>query len=438
MRWTFDEAQRFAYGFIRPTRRPIDRQRPARARRLLALAGLRPSIRVVQVVGTKGKGSTSALLAAALQAQGLRVGLYTSPHLQHLTERVRIDGAPIAPQVLADHLQALEAACRAVPDLAFTEVMLAAALRAFQQAGVDWAVMEAHLGGRYDATQALQPDLCLVTTLGHDHTDLLGESLAEIAWHKAGALRPGVPALSAPQPPQAAAVLREEALRVGAPLTFVGEDTGADWPYEALPPSLEGQAIRQGGRLWRCGLIGAHQASNLALAVAALESLAQGGLAWTPAQAQIGLQGTRWPGRFERAADDPPLILDGAHNPESAQALAEALRALYPGRPVGLIYGAKPSKDSAAMLGALLPLAGAVWMIAPQPTEADSRPADAPALAELARSLGYAGLLATPATLAETLEQARRWAGQAQGVALLCGSLYLVGEARAILGLDTA
>lgn len=135
---------------------------------------------------------------------------------------------------------------------------------------------------------------------------------------------------------------------------------------------------------------------------------------------------------------DPPLILDGAHNPESAQALADALRALYPERPVGFIYGAKPSKDSASILRALLPLAQVVWMIAPQPTEADSRAADAQALAALAQSLGHAGLLATPHTLVEALRAARAWAEQAEGVIVLCGSLYLVGEARSILGLDVA
>jgi dihydrofolate synthase/folylpolyglutamate synthase len=275
----------------------------------------------VHVAGTNGKGSTAAICEAILRADGRRVGLYTSPHLSRFTERVRIDGAEIS---RAEITGFVDEAFAAGPELTFFEVVTAAAFLALARAKVEIAVVEVGLGGRLDATNALaRPLVSIITNVALDHTEILGETTAAIAAEKAGILRVGVPGVIGLVDPDAAAVIAARGAKVDTPLSWLGRD----FALGAAPT-----------------LLGAHQARNAAIAEAALLRLPE---ALRPSGSAIarGLAEARWPGRLERLTDD--LIVDGAHNPDGAAALAAALPVLAAGRPIHLVLGTVEEKDAA-------------------------------------------------------------------------------------------
>lgn len=353
-------------------------------------------LRVVHVAGTNGKGSTSALVEAAARASGLRTGLYTSPHLVRFAERVRVDGVPLADGPLAD---ALERALALDPELTFFEVATVAALIAFREAGVDLVVLEVGLGGRLDATRAAR-DVCVtvITSIGLDHEDRLGRGLAAIAAEKAAIARPGVPLVLARLPREADRVVRDVARAVGAPVLDV-------------PVAAPGGPEAAGGALG-----GGYQAVNAATARAVC-----GVLGLPDAAIARGFADARWPGRLERVdAADGPYLLDGAHNPDGARALGASLA----GRaPRALVLGALADKAWPAVLDVLaahVPAARRVY-VAPQGR------APAPPERLAAR---HPGELA--ADVPRALARARALAGD--GLVLVTGSLYLVGEARGVLG----
>ncbi len=363
---------------------------------------------VLHVGGTNGKGSTCAMAAAALAEAGLAVGLYTSPHLVRFNERIQVRGDPIDDAALADAVDRIRGACpwhEAGPEadrLTYFEFATLAGLVHFARAGVDVAVVEVGLGGRFDATTAVEPRVSALAQIGLDHTQILGETVEQIAFEKAGIFKPGVPAVvHAHQPRGALEVLRAEAARRGAPLIVAS----AAWDG---PIALRG----------------AHQRGNAALAAAALRQLARAGVPVPEDAVARGIATARWPGRLEEIGG---VLLDGAHNPDGAAALAAALPALHPGRPVELVFGVLADKDHAAMLRALAPAARRLHLVAPTTPRARA----AGDLYARARALG------ADADVHPALEDALGCATRAAADgALVCvaGSLYLVGEARALLG----
>ncbi len=361
----------------------------------------------LHVAGTNGKGSACAMAAAALAAAGHRVGLYTSPHLVSFSERIQVAGVPIDDAALAALVDDIRRACPwheaggEGERLTYFEFATLAGLLHFARCGVDAAVVEVGLGGRFDATNAIVPRVTAVARIGLDHTQLLGDTVEQIAFEKAGIFKPGIPAVvHARQPPGALETLRAEALRKGA-------------PFVVAPPDWEGPVA----------LAGPHQRGNAGLAAAALRELARAGIAVPEEAIARGIATARWPGRLEQVEG---VLLDGAHNPDGAAALAAALPALFPGRRVELVFGVLSDKDHAGMLDALTGVVRRLHVVAPATPRA--RPA-----AEVAALAAARGLDADAHTsVRDALGCARRAAADGALVAV-AGSLYLVGEARALL-----
>jgi dihydrofolate synthase/folylpolyglutamate synthase len=375
-----------------------------RTRALLDVLG-RPDrqLRVVLVAGTKGKGSTCAMLASILGAAGAKVGLCTKPHLQSYRERIRVDGAAISAEAF---FQATDRVQHAVPRLPVEagepttfEVTTALAIDVFERAQCDIAVVEVGLGGRLDATNALEPELSVITSISYDHTAILGRTLGQIAAEKAGILRRGRPALLAEQRAAAAEALRRACSDLGASCEVVGP-----WPAD-VP------------------LAGGHQRQNAALAIAAARKLCQ----VSDEAVKRGLGRLRWPGRYEEIGGDN-LVLDGAHNGASADALAALLREAR--RPLHLVLGINRDKDARAVLRPLLPLASGVWA-----TQARDNPRALPAaeLARWCRRMGSAAQIEP--RLERALDDARTAARAHNGLVCVTGSLLLVGQTRAAVGL---
>lgn len=373
-----------------------------RMRALLARLGdPQARLRAVHIAGTKGKGSTAALVESVARAHGLSTGLTISPHLCCARERIVLDGAMIDEEAFVALEHEVHRAAQELDDApSFFERMVAMAFLAFARRSVDLAVVEVGLGGRLDATNTLVPRVCGITRLGLDHTEHLGPTLEHIAREKAGIFKAGVPALSVPQEPAAAAVLVEVARAAGAPLSFVEVDA-------SLP----------------VGLTGRHQQENASLALALLE---HAGVALRDDAVARGLSSVRWPARWERLPGDPPLILDGAHNELSARALVELARAdpLLGGRPIFLILGMSSGHDPAAFAAALAPLRSqGVTAVASR------SPRTHPA-AHVARACARVFGICEEAPLELALARARASARAVGGVVLVTGSLFLVGELR--------
>lgn len=391
------------------------RWRLGRMRALLGLMGDPDrSMTVVLIAGTKGKGSTAAFLASILHAGGVKAGLFTSPQLQVFRERVRVDGAML-PQ--ADFEQAirrlrpvvagLRRAHPAAGDPTAFELTLALGLRAFADGGCAIAIIEVGLGGRLDATNALEPAVSVLTAVSHDHTAILGRSLATIATEKAGIVRRGRPAIVAPQRPAALAAIRRACRLAGA----------------------EAVLVRPTARSADLGLAGEHQRENAALAIATARALASGGLAIPERAYAAGLRRVVWPGRFERMGRRPEVIIDGAHNDGSATALAHALRAERRGRRLVLVVGLNRDKDARAVL---LPLARVASEIVATRSD-DPRAADADMVGRQAARVTPHPVEVAP-DVGSALALARRRAGPT-GLVCVTGSLALAGAARTALGL---
>ncbi len=378
---------------------------------------------LVQVGGTNGKGSTAAMLAAILRAHGRRVGLYTSPHLLSLRERIRVDGTAISEDALADGCDAL-ATLIARHDATMFEATTALALDYFEGEGVEVAVLEVGLGGRLDSTTVGLPAAAVVTRIDLDHQAWLGDTLGAIAVEKAAIVRPGVgAAFSAAQAPAAESVLVQRARQAGVALHMEGRDLRV----EVKERSLGGQRVRCFGPGWetsdlRLGMLGTYQSSNALLAVAAARALGvpDGAVA-------AGLRRARWPGRFEvRPHHGGWLVLDGAHNPGGALALADSLTAYFGGQPLTLVAGISSDKDAASILGTLAPLAARVILTA----ASHARAAPPAALAAVMPST--AAVVQCAASVGEALALAA--APPRTPIVCVAGSLFLVAEALRALG----
>jgi len=373
---------------------------------------------LVQVAGTNGKGSVAAMLAAILESAGRRVGLYTSPHLVDLRERIRVNGRPINETELADGVEALGTLLARL-DATMFEALTALALDHFARDGVEVAVLETGLGGRLDSTSVGRPAVEVITRIDYDHQAYLGDTLEAIAGEKAAIIRSGI-ALSARQEPAVEAVLARQAVLVGVPVLVEGRDLRV----RVREASLDGQWLDLEGPGWRldavrCGLLGVFQPGNALLAAAAARALGA-----NDAAIRAGLGRVRWPGRFQLIRREPPVIVDGAHNPAGAQALAASLAAYFPGGRGTFVIGISADKDTAGILGALLPLAERVIC-----TAADHPRAASPErLAEVARA--SAGDRRIRVETSSSPREALRLALADVETPMVCvaGSLFLIGE----------
>ena len=347
--------------------------------------------RFVHVAGTNGKGSTSAMIESGLRQAGLRTGLYTSPHLLEPTERIQIGGVPISQEEFA------AAFARIAEPTTYFETVTAMAFLIFAERA-EITVLEVGLGGRLDATNVVQPELCVVTPIDFDHEAFLGKSIESIAGEKAGILKPGVPAVFATQRPEALRVLRERTEPV--PLLDVTD----------VELERRGSCFRVGGLRVACPLAGAHQVENTRVAVTALRHLGVADDA-----IQRGVAGAQWPGRLERLREDPELIVDGAHNPAGARALAAYVAEFYAGERCTLIFGAMRDKSIEEIAEILFPRFAEIILVAPK----QERAMNPDVLKEMVE---YPNVR-TAAGLAEAIVGAT-------GTTFVSGSLFLVGEAR--------
>ena len=371
---------------------------------LEALGNPECAFRVVHVAGTNGKGSTCAMIDAGLRAAGVRTGLFTSPHLIEPTERIQIDGIPVSREaferafnVVHEAAEKLELDCHPT----YFETVTAMAFWLFRKMRVNTAVVEVGLGGRLDSTNTVQPALTVITPIDFDHEAYLGHTIEAIAGEKAGILKPGVPAVFARQRPEAAAVLEARAAELRVPVSRAEEFVIKDLEIDARGSRFSGIV---------CPLAGEHQVDNAVTAALALRSLGV---------STDGIAETRWPGRLEHVAPNPDIILDGAHNPAGARALARYIQRFYGGRKLWLIYGAMRDKAIEEVAGVLFPLADELVLTAPDSARA-LRPE---ALAE------FAGRGHTEPDIETALAHAREHSTP-DDVILITGSLFLVGEAR--------
>ena len=380
--------------------------------------------RFVHVAGTNGKGSTSVMTASALSACGYKTGLYTSPHLARVNERMRLDGAEIPDGEFARVVSALASAAEglAEPCTEF-ELLTAAALLWFAEAGADIAVLEVGMGGRFDATNVIPRSECaVITNIGLDHTAVLGDTVEAISAEKAGIFKGGR-AVSYEQPESVAAVLRSAAAKTGTELTF------ADFSkIEPLSDSVEGQRFRFEGEEYSIRLLGAHQLKNAAVALTALDALRAAGWDIPTEAAQKGLASAVWPARFELVGRSPLFVVDGGHNPQCVAATAAAIREYLPGGQCVILMGVLADKDWRAMLDTLSTVAEGFVCVTP-----DS-PRALPA-AELGAEIMRRGLHAEVcSSVPEAVEAAKALAGE-QGAACSVGSLYMSGAVRECFGL---
>lgn len=437
-----------AVAYINEPRWQASRLGLERIRDLLERMG-RPQdrLRFVHVAGTNGKGSTCAYLESILRCAGYRTGLFTSPYIERFEERIRVCGENISEQELREatlfvreHATAIEAQTGDHPTE--FELMTAVALEHFARSGVDVVVLEVGLGGRLDSTNAIDaPEVCVITRIGLDHTALLGSTVAEVAAEKAGIVKAGALVVTWPQEPSAFEAVELAAKAQGCAVRM--PDFGQ---LEVLSCSL-GEGAAAAGRLpmrsfayrgerFETRLLARYQPSNAALAIEAVEALRERG--WDIARAAVreGIARAEWPGRFEVVAASPLTIIDGGHNPQGAEALAESLADVLGGRKVSFVMGVLADKDYRAMIGAIAPYAQAYYLYEPSNPRAlaVSRLAVSimdECLASDVSGVAEAQVIACDSP-AEALAQARAEAGE-RGVVVAFGSLYSIADLKAAL-----
>jgi dihydrofolate synthase / folylpolyglutamate synthase len=370
---------------------------------LEALDNPQRSCHFIHVAGTNGKGSTSAMIESALHADGVRTGLYTSPHLVEPTERIRIAGLAVAPEQFASAFDQVHTAAEKLNldfHPTYFESVTAMAFLLFRDARVEMAVLEVGMGGALDATNVVLPDLCVITPVDFDHQAFLGDTIEQIAGEKAGILKPDVPAVFATQRPEAEAVL---IARARGPYTL-----GRDHPIIDLQIDARGSSFQVAGMEINCPLAGEHQVENARTAALALQRLGR---------SPEGIVQTRWPGRLELVSTHPEILLDGAHNIAGTQALVRYLRRFYAGRRIWIVFGVMRDKAVEEIASLLFPLAHRLIL---------TRPANS-------RAMSPESIPAPSAILTHSVAEALLAARQAapEDVVLITGSLYVVGEARA-------
>jgi len=318
--------------------------------------------RSIQVAGTKGKGSTAAMIASILTKANYKAGLYTSPHLQAFTERIQVDGKPIAKDEFASLAEVLKPEAEAVNqfgafgELTTFELLTALAFAYFKEKEVDFQVLETGLGGRLDATNVVNSGVCVITSISFDHTEVLGNTLTQIATEKAGIIKPGSIVVCSPQFPEAMGVIEKVCWERGARLVKVGSEV--TWHRKAFSP--EGQSFQLRGILGEYDLslplLGEHQLENAATAIAVVEVLADSGVRVSAERIATGLAQVHWPGRLQILQRQPWFIVDSAHNAYSAKRLVEALKQYFNFDRMVLIFGVSSDKDVAGIVAELVSL----------------------------------------------------------------------------------
>jgi dihydrofolate synthase/folylpolyglutamate synthase len=384
--------------------------------------------RIIHIAGTKGKGSVAALCANSLTKSGLRTGLYTSPHLQDYAERIQVDGMPIPHDDLIDLVEEIKPNIDSSPEITTFEITTALALLYFARCSVDVAVLEVGLGGRLDATNVCEPDVTVITSISYDHTYLLGDTLAEIAAEKAGIIKPGVPLVVSPQVGEARQAILGIAAERNAPVIEIGKD----YLYRPINKSLSGQQLA----VWPAvssdsdielsiPLLGDHQLVNAATACTTLMVAKEKGIEVSKEGIKAGFETVHWPGRFEIVRQDPPLIIDAAHNRDSAQKLSKVLADYFPGQKVVMVFGASEDKDLTGMLSELMAAVDQVVMT----RSTHPRAADPVDLAAIATGLNI------PSVASQSVEEAMAAAENLAGgnrIILVTGSIFVAAAARAV------
>ncbi|MFQ5893844.1 MAG: bifunctional folylpolyglutamate synthase/dihydrofolate synthase [Nitrospinota bacterium] len=417
--------------FLRQLDPTVIRPGLQRIHRLLkALDHPEARLKAILIGGTNGKGSVAACLSSILAADGARVATYTSPHLRTLSERITLNGKPISQKALARHFRRVKNALELVGEATYFEFVTALAFDYFGRVGPDWAVLEVGLGGRWDAVNVAKPELCVLTPIGLDHTELLGFTLEAVAEEKAAVVRPGRAVVCGRQPRSVLRIVETVCHERRAPLSVLGRafrlrrgavsDEGQVFTYMEAGLTLEDLALP---------LLGAHQADNAACAVRAYRQLChEGWLAWSEAAVQEGLAAVRMEGRLQVLSRDPFVVVDGAHNAMAARALAHEVRSLWPHRPLTLVFGVLHDKDYRSMAKTLFPLASRVVLV--PVSSVPDRSADPHEVAT--KTVGQARDLLVVPDLTTALREALADL-PADGLCLITGSLALAGEAIALL-----
>ena len=387
---------------------------------------------IVHIAGTNGKGSTAAFLESILRAAGFRTGLNTSPHLERINERIRINGEEVSDQIFAETftrvqevIEELLAAGRLQAHPTYFECVTALAFEVFARERVEFAVVEVGLGGRLDATNIVRPQVSVITRIDFDHENYLGHSLEEIAREKAGIVKAGVPVATAPQLPEVREVLRGKARELDATIVDTGEDFDLEREIAEAGCARARARARAMGEAVRLapGLPGRFQLENALNAAATARLLQARGYRITNQNIEQGIRSAEWPGRLERLQAGPDVYLDGAHNPGAARELAQFLEENFARRRVYLIFGAMRDKSVDEVTGILFPLASEVIFTQPGTPRAVS----ANQLADLAghHAARYTVIRDAEEALESALAKAR-----SDDAVFVTGSLYLVGQLR--------
>ena len=446
---SYQEALDYLYGFVNFEHRRLDRYSPEhisleRIQDFLELLGNpQETFPSIHIAGTKGKGSVAAMCAFSLRASGLKCALYTSPHLQDFRDRIRIltpddaDGR-ISEEKIVELIDRIGPKAELIEDLTWYELVTAIAFIHFAEAGVDIAAIEVGLGGRLDATNVITPLVSVITSLSFDHTSLLGDSLAEIAVEKGGIVKYGVPVVSSPQDPEALSQIERIAHENEAPLMVIGREwryamveNGSEEKPNALPmvqhiviTGSPDSAIAPVGSRFDLALAGHHQQENALVALAALEVVRGAFPALTQATVKQGFAEVFWPGRMQilaQGGESPTLLVDCAHNVDSAQKLAYTLENEIEYRRLILVIGTTADKDVRGIMNALLPLCDYLVFT----TSGHPRASDPDELVQLAFKLGFESR-AEP-NVVEAVREARRLAG-AGDLVCVTGSIFVVGD----------
>lgn len=372
------------------------------------------------IAGTKGKGSTAAICESILREAGYKTGLYTSPHLHSFRERIRFGGELIAEDTVVALANRLKPYFETTPGLTAFELITAVSFVAFAEANIDAAVLEVGLGGRLDATNAVDPTVAVITSISYDHTQILGETLTLIAREKAGIIRPGALVISAPQVDEAMQMIEEVCRGHMAHLVVLNRD----WDWEIGPGNLDGQTFTVCGHTYRLPLIGSHQVVNAVTAMAAIAGFVERtDLVVSPQAVEAGISNVTWLGRMEILSRQPYVVVDSAMNGDSAEKLVQALRHYFPNQNITLIFGASNDHPIRDMLEVLLPVANRVFVVAARHPRAEKPES----LVAAAQELGYRAtpLPSVPAALDKSLNRFG-----SNDIICVTGSLYLAADAR--------
>jgi len=399
-----------------------------RIERLLArMSNPQNAAKTVHIAGTKGKGSTAAMLASILKQSGYRTGLYTSPHLLSIRERIQVDGQQISEDEFARLTGRIKPEVEAVNtsgdpgEMTTYEILTALAFMYFQDRGVAYQVLETGLGGRLDATNVVQPEVCVITSISYDHMDVLGNTLAEIAREKAGIIKSGSIVVTAPQIPEAMNVLEDVCRQQEVKLVRVGSDVS--WRRKSVSPEKQSFQLMglKGDYNVEIPLLGEHQLENAATAITAAETLTGRGAVITAEAITSGIAGVNWPGRLQVLRRKPWVIVDGAHNGDSVRRLVTALRQYFMFEKAVVIFGASSDKNIAAMVAGLKTFPDKVIVTS-------SHHPRAVAVEQMVEEFSRENTIPeVSANVASAVEKALSLAGPAD---LVCatGSLFLVAE----------